>query len=80
MHIQYDLGWSSSSVSIKMKAVAKFFPLYTTVDYSVQSTGWFYIDEILKGDHPDKMYRAALSCDIFYYVLLCLTLSMKSFL
>ena len=66
MNLNLNLS-EMKSVTIEMKAIEQHFPVVLfIVLYKVVPT-FESVDELLKCDHSNESYRAALSCGAVYY-------------
>ena len=60
----------SQSVTIQMKATVRYFPVVLFIMLcKVVLTQFDSADEILKCDHSNESYSAALSCGNVYFAL-----------
>ena len=59
----------SYSVTIQMKATEQYFPVVLFIILYKVFLTFVSMDEILKCDHSNESYWAALSCDAVYYTI-----------
>ena len=59
----------SYSVTIQMKATEQYFPLVLFISLCKVVLTFDSVDEILKCDHSNESYWAAISCGTVYYVV-----------
>ena len=61
--------WRKQLIDIQMKGTEQYFPVVLFIMLYKVVLSFEYVDEILKCDHSNESYWAALSCGAFYYTV-----------